>query len=173
MTTLPLPAKIRPQGRVRSLRPPTRVLLLLPALMFLVVMTQAPFLLTLWYSFHNWILTSPDLGHAWVGIDNFRYEITQDPIFRTAVVNSLVMTTSIVGVSLVFGLGSVIAVADSDDLGEGQLPGITALPGFLLAPGSAVSIRIVPVLELPPNVQRLDTRFHRLVMSGDVPSLSH
>src|SRR6266550_3622884 len=37
--------------------------LLLPALVYLAVMTQAPFLLTLWYSFHNWILTSPELGH--------------------------------------------------------------------------------------------------------------
>jgi|SRR2546421_877618 sorbitol/mannitol transport system permease protein len=105
MTSLPLPAKIHPARQARRLRPSTRVVLLLPALLFLVVMTQAPFALTLWYSLHNWILTSPDLGHAWIGIDNFRYEITQDPIFRTAVLNSLAMTASIVGASLVLGLG--------------------------------------------------------------------
>ena len=79
--------------------------LLLPALVYLAVMTQAPFLLTLWYSFHNWILTSPELGHRWIGLDNFRYELTGDPIFRTAIYNTLEITAAIVGGSLVLGLG--------------------------------------------------------------------
>ncbi len=79
--------------------------LLLPALVYLAVMTQAPFLLTLWYSFHNWILTSPELGHRWIGLDNFRYELTEDPIFRTAIYNTLGITAAIVGGSLVLGLG--------------------------------------------------------------------
>src|SRR5919198_1343402 len=80
------------------------VALLLPALLYLALMTQAPFVLTLWYSFHNWILTSPELGHAWVGLDNFRYEVTEDPIFRSAIVNTLEITAAIVGGSLVLGL---------------------------------------------------------------------
>jgi sorbitol/mannitol transport system permease protein len=79
--------------------------LLLPALLYLAVMTQAPFLLTLWYSFHNWILTSPELGHHWIGLDNFRYLLTEDPIFRTAIYNTLEITAGIVGGSLVLGLG--------------------------------------------------------------------
>jgi sorbitol/mannitol transport system permease protein len=79
--------------------------LLMPALVFLAVMTQAPFFVTLWYSFHTWILTSPELGHPWVGIDNFRYLVTEDPIFRDAIVNSLELTAAIVGGSLVLGLG--------------------------------------------------------------------
>src|SRR5216683_6619438 len=78
--------------------------LLLPALAYLALMTQAPFVLTLWYSLHKWILTSPELGHPWIGFDNFRYELTQDPIFRTAIVNTLEITAGIVGGSLVFGL---------------------------------------------------------------------
>jgi sorbitol/mannitol transport system permease protein len=79
--------------------------LMLPALVFLAVVTQAPFFVTLWYSFHTWILTSPELGHPWVGVDNFRYELTEDPIFRDAVVNTLELTAAIVGGSLVIGLG--------------------------------------------------------------------
>ena len=81
------------------------IALLLPALAYLALMTQAPFVVTLWYSFHRWILTSPQIGHAWVGIDNFRYELTQDPIFRSAIVNTLEITGAIVGGSLFFGLG--------------------------------------------------------------------
>src|SRR5919201_41053 len=68
-------------------------------------MTQAPFFLTLWYSFHNWILTSPELGHRWIGFDNFRYELTEDPVFRTAIYNTLGITAAIVGGSLALGLG--------------------------------------------------------------------
>jgi sorbitol/mannitol transport system permease protein len=93
--------------RVRSFarwRPSPASLMLAPALLYLVVMTQAPFVLTIWYSLHNWILTSPQLGHAWIGLDNFRYEVSDDPIFRSALVNSLVMTVGIVGLSLVIGL---------------------------------------------------------------------
>jgi sorbitol/mannitol transport system permease protein len=82
----------------------SRVALLLPALVFLAVMTQAPFLLTLWYSFHNWILTEPQLGHRWIWFDNFRYELTEDPIFRSAIYNTLELTGAIVGGSLVLGL---------------------------------------------------------------------
>jgi sorbitol/mannitol transport system permease protein len=82
----------------------SRVALLLPALLFLAVMTQAPFLLTLWYSFHNWILTEPQLGHRWIWFDNFRYELTEDPIFRSAIYNTLELTGAIVGGSLVLGL---------------------------------------------------------------------
>jgi ABC-type sugar transport system permease subunit len=73
------------------------IALLAPALLYLALLTQAPFVLTLWYSLHRWILTSPELGHAWVGIENFRYELTQDPIFRTALVNTLEITAAIVG----------------------------------------------------------------------------
>lgn len=78
--------------------------MLLPALAYLAVMTQAPFLLTLWYSFHTWILTSPELGHPWVGLENFSYTLREDPIFRDAVVNWLEITFAIVGGSLVLGL---------------------------------------------------------------------
>src|SRR5438034_3841933 len=101
----PLAAQVAP-GRWAFLRSQraVSVALLLPALAYLVLMTQAPFVLTLWYSFHRWILTSPDLTHIWVGLDNYRYTLTEDPIFRTAIVNTAVITASIVGGSLVFGL---------------------------------------------------------------------
>jgi sorbitol/mannitol transport system permease protein len=137
MTSLPLPAKIHPERHARRLVPSTRVLLLLPALVFLVVMTQAPFVLTLWYSVHNWILTSPDLGHAWIGIDNFRYEVTQDPIFRKAVVNSLAITASIVGASLVLGLGFALLLHRSFPF-RGIVRSLMIAPFFVMPTVNAV-----------------------------------
>src|SRR5437016_5900209 len=82
--------------RSRLRKPSFPLLLLLPAIIFLVVVTQAPFILTVWYSLHTWILTSPELGKPWVGLENFNYTVLQDSTFRDAVVNTLEMTASIV-----------------------------------------------------------------------------
>jgi sorbitol/mannitol transport system permease protein len=113
------------------------IALLLPALAYLVLMTQAPFVLTLWYSFHRWILTSPELGHAWIGIDNFRYELTEDPIFRTAIVNTLEITAAIVGGSLVIGLGFALLLNRSFPL-RGVARSLMIAPFFVMPTVNAV-----------------------------------
>jgi polyol transport system permease protein len=113
------------------------VALLLPALAYLAVMTQAPFLLTLWYSFHNWILTSPELGHEWVGLDNFRYTLTEDPIFRAAIVNTLEITVGIVGGSLVLGLGFALLLNRSFPL-RGVSRALLIAPFFVMPTVNAV-----------------------------------
>src|SRR5438034_1644252 len=113
------------------------VALLLPALIYLAVMTQAPFLLTLWYSFHNWILTSPELGHRWVGLENFRYTLTDDPIFRTAIVNTLEVTAAIVGGSLVLGLSFALLLNRSFPL-RGVARALMIAPFFVMPTVNAV-----------------------------------
>src|ERR671933_1303554 len=102
-TAVSMPAiEVRPQPWYAR-RPAPRLVLLLPALIYLAALTQAPFVLTLWYSFHKWILTSPELGVSWVGLDNYNYTVLQDPIFRDAIVNTIVLTIGIVGLYLVLG----------------------------------------------------------------------
>ncbi len=115
----------------------TSIGLLLPALAYLAVMTQAPFVVTLWYSFHRWILTSPQLGHAWIGIDNFRYELTDDPIFRTAIVNTLEITIAIVGGSLVLGLAFALLLNRSFPL-RGVARSLMIAPFFVMPTVNAV-----------------------------------
>jgi sorbitol/mannitol transport system permease protein len=127
-------------GRRRSfLRSPrlSSIALLLPALVYLAVMTQAPFLLTLWYSFHNWILTSPELGHEWIGLDNFRYTLTEDPIFRTAVVNTLEISVAIAGGSLLIGLGFALLLNRSFP-GRGICRALLIAPFFVMPTVNAV-----------------------------------
>jgi sorbitol/mannitol transport system permease protein len=114
-----------------------RLALLLPALLYLAVMTQAPFVLTLWYSFHNWILTSPELGHAWVGIENYRYELTGDPIFRTAIVNTLEFTIAIAGGSLVLGLALALLLNRTFPL-RGVARALMIAPFFVMPTVNAV-----------------------------------
>src|SRR5256885_5496622 len=115
----------------------TSIGLLLPALAYLAVMTQAPFVVTLWYSFHRWILTSPQLGHAWIGIDNFRYELTDDPIFRTAIKNTLEITIAIVGGSLVLGLAFALLLNRSFPL-RGVARSLMIAPFFVMPTVNAV-----------------------------------
>lgn len=113
------------------------IALLVPALVYLAVMTQAPFLLTLWYSFHNWILTSPELGHQWIGLENFRYTLTEDPIFRDAIVNSVQITAAIVGGSLVVGLGLALLLNRSFP-GRGVARALMIAPFFVMPTVNAV-----------------------------------
>src|SRR5215213_1819401 len=58
-------------------------LLVLPALIFAIVVTQVPFLLTIWYSLQRWNLNRPE-RRASVGLDNYVYLLTQDPAFLEA-----------------------------------------------------------------------------------------
>jgi sorbitol/mannitol transport system permease protein len=115
----------------------TAVLLMLPALVYLGVMTQAPFVLTLWYSFHNWILTSPELGHRWVGLENFRYAVTEDPIFRAAVVNTVEITGAIVAGSLLLGLGFALLLNRTFPL-RGVARSLMIAPFFVMPTVNAV-----------------------------------
>jgi sorbitol/mannitol transport system permease protein len=113
------------------------IALLAPALLYLALLTQAPFVLTLWYSLHRWILTSPELGHAWVGIENFRYEVTQDPIFRTALVNTLEITAAIVGGSLLLGLAFAVLLNRTFPL-RGVARSLMIAPFFVMPTVNAV-----------------------------------
>lgn len=78
--------------------------LLLPALLYLGVLTQAPFLLTLWYSVHRWVLTDPAAGRPFVGLANIIDTLAYDATFRASVVNLVVITLGIIGPALVLGL---------------------------------------------------------------------
>ena len=74
------PARTPPSARARQ-RNRVRRLPLLPALLFTVVVTQVPFLLTIWYSLQSWNLLHPLTKH-FTGLSNYQYIFT-DPTFRT------------------------------------------------------------------------------------------
>jgi len=82
----------------------TRLLLVTPAIVYLVALTQAPFLLTQYYSVHKWILTSPELGVSFNGLDNYAYTLLHDSTFRTSVFNLLLITAGIIICSLILGM---------------------------------------------------------------------
>src|SRR5258707_2145990 len=67
------PAKTRQRRRV--------IWLHLPALGFMIIMTQMPFLLGVWFSLHAWNLLTPAEGFQFVGLSNYTREVFSDPHF--------------------------------------------------------------------------------------------
>src|SRR5690348_9972124 len=90
-------ARTRDRRRNRRRRIP-----LLPALLFTIVATQIPFLLTIYYSLQSYNLYDPFARH-FAGLHNYTLIFT-DPIFRTALVNTVILTLVPVLLSLLLGL---------------------------------------------------------------------
>ena len=107
---------------------------LLPALIFTIFVTQIPFLLTIAISTLNWNVLQPGeknflgMGNydSFAGLDNYGTVFT-DARLRTAVVNTIVLTVSVVVISSLLGL--VLAV-----LLDRKFPGRGLARTLLIAP---------------------------------------
>jgi sorbitol/mannitol transport system permease protein len=118
---------------------------LLPALIYIVVVTQIPFLVTLWYSFQSYFWDIPGGAH-FNGVSNYKTVFT-DPNFRGALVRSVEMTVIAVLVAMV--LGVVFAVLlDRKFLGRGIVRTLIITP-FLVMPAAAALVWAGPMLD--PN----------------------
>ncbi|MFJ8539894.1 carbohydrate ABC transporter permease [Streptomyces sp. NPDC093591] len=94
----PRPAARRPNRmRAWATRAP-----LLPALIFMVVVTQLPFVATLVISFFDWNALYPDDRH-FAGFANYS-EVLSTPDLRKSVGTTVLLTATVVLVSLVLGL---------------------------------------------------------------------
>src|ERR1700694_1700368 len=77
--------------------------LVAPAVIYAVIVTQLPFVLTVWYSLLRWNLLRPDsLQFAW--FDNYLFVVTADPVFWSALINTIVLTVGSVVLALIVGL---------------------------------------------------------------------
>jgi sorbitol/mannitol transport system permease protein len=79
-----------------------RRLPLLPGLVYIIILTQIPFLFTLFYSFQHWNLYRPG-QRGFAGLENYRF-VLGSPTFRTGALNTVVLTAGAVLVALVLGL---------------------------------------------------------------------
>jgi sorbitol/mannitol transport system permease protein len=73
-----------------------------PAVIYAIVVTQAPFLLTIWFSFQKWNLLRPE-NSRFNGIGNY-IDLFETDEFLGALVNTVVLTAAAVLISLVVGL---------------------------------------------------------------------
>ena len=76
--------------------------LVLPAFIVAIVVTQVPFLITIFYSFQNWNLARPE-ARSFAGFDNY-VAVVRNGAFLPALLNTVVIVGSSVIVSLALGL---------------------------------------------------------------------
>lgn len=74
----------------------------------LIVITQAPFLFTIWNSLHRWNLTAPS-DKQFVWFQNYA-RVFEMPSFLPALLNSVIMTVATVAGSVLIGLCFALAV---------------------------------------------------------------
>jgi sorbitol/mannitol transport system permease protein len=111
-------------------RPWQRRLPLLPALLFAIVATQVPFLLSVYYSLTDWSIFPPT-ERRFVGFDNYE-KLVDNTFFREAAMTSVLMTVSTVLISLV--LGTLLALLlDRHFFGQGIVRTMLITP-FLIVP---------------------------------------
>jgi polyol transport system permease protein len=140
----PTGAGVRPRGASRRERWQRR-LPLLPALIYVIVVTQIPFVVTLWYSFQSYFWNEPGGAH-FNGLSNYSGVFT-NASFRSALVRSVVMTASAVIVAMVLGI-AVAVLLDRKFYGRGVVRTLIITP-FLVMPAAAALVWAGPMLD--PN----------------------
>jgi len=109
---------------------------LLPALLFMIIVTQLPFVATVVISFMNWNAYYPN-QRGFAGGDNFKRVFT-DVNMRDAVWTTILLTVGVVLISLVLGLG-IALLLDRKFRGRGAVRTMMIAP-FLVVPVAAALI---------------------------------
>src|SRR5260221_4401137 len=135
-------ARVRPRRASRRERW-LRRLPLLPALIYVVVVTQAPFVVTVWYSFQSYFWDIPQPAH-FTGLSNYKTVFT-DPAFRGSLLRSVAMTVTAVIGAMVLGI-LLATLLDRKFFGRGVVRTLIITP-FLVMPAAAALIWAYPMLD--------------------------
>jgi sorbitol/mannitol transport system permease protein len=122
-----------------------RRLPLVPALLFMFIVTQVPFVLTLWYSLQKYVLVNPTAPRDFPTLYNYRI-VFGDPIFRAAVVNTVLFTAAPVILSVLFGIG-IALLLNRYVFGRGFLRTLIVSP-FLIMPAAAALVWKYTILDV-------------------------
>ncbi|MFJ9413625.1 carbohydrate ABC transporter permease [Streptomyces sp. NPDC101227] len=106
---------------------------LLPALVFLIVVTQLPFVATVVISFLRWNALAPE-NRGFAALANYRAVVT-DPALRASVATTVLLTVTVVLVSLLLGLGLALLL-NRGFRGRGIVRTLLITP-FLIVPVAA------------------------------------
>jgi sorbitol/mannitol transport system permease protein len=106
---------------------------LLPALVFTIIVTQIPFILTLFYSLQSWNLVRPG-SQEFVWFSNY-VDVFTDSQFRQVALNTVVMTLGSVLIAVVLGL-LLALLLNRQFVGRGVVRTLLITP-FLITPVAA------------------------------------
>jgi len=127
-----------------------------PALVFMLVMTQIPFLLAVWFSLHSWNLLQPAEGFPFVWLANYVQEFTGDPNFWPVMENTVILVFGAMALALV--AGTILALLLNRPFrGKNVLRAVATVP-FLVTP--SVMALIWKNLLLSPSFGIIDWGIH-------------
>jgi len=107
----------------------------LPAIIFMIIVTQLPLVVTLAYSLERWNLLRPD-RRKFLGLENYP-DVLSKPDFFTIIANTLVITLSVVLITLV--LGTLLALLlNRNFAGKGIVRTMLITPFLIMPTVSAV-----------------------------------
>jgi sorbitol/mannitol transport system permease protein len=109
---------------------------LMPALIFMIIVTQLPFVATLFISFMNWNAYYPE-ERGFAGFQNY-VRVFTDVNMRDAVWTTILLTVGVVLISLLLGLG-IALLLDRKFRGRGLVRTMMIAP-FLVVPVAAALI---------------------------------
>jgi sorbitol/mannitol transport system permease protein len=109
---------------------------LLPALVYVFLVTQIPFLLTIYYSLFSWNLLRPG-SFQFSGLSNYATLVTR-PSFRIALGNTVLLTIGAVLLSVVLGI-AVAMMLNREFYGRGIVRTLLIAP-FLVMPTAAALV---------------------------------
>ena len=107
-----------------------RRLLALPAVLYLVVLTQVPLALTLFHSVYRWNLLRPET-RVFAGLGSYA-AVVRDPAFCPVLRTTVVLTASVI--ALTFGIGLGLALLLHREFPGRNLARTLAITPFLLMP---------------------------------------
>ncbi|OLD33724.1 MAG: hypothetical protein AUI44_00275 [Chloroflexi bacterium 13_1_40CM_2_67_6] len=109
-----------------------------PAIVFLIGFALLPFLFTVYVSLHDWNMLTAVTSMPFRGLDNYRYLIFEDPLFRQTFANTFVFAAGNVAISSLLALGVALLLN-----GEVRFPTFWRAVYFLPYVTSSVAISIV------------------------------
>ncbi|WP_027483006.1 carbohydrate ABC transporter permease [Deinococcus pimensis] len=129
MTTVPVTTTNAPPAPRRQLRL-TPVALIWPAMLYLIVTTQVPFFMTVYYSFFRYNLVDPS-SRPFVGLENYR-NLLSDPQNLRILINTVVLAGGTLLITLV--IGAVLATLLNRDFFGRALLRTLLISSFLVMP---------------------------------------
>lgn len=107
-----------------------RRMLLYPTLIVVAIITQIPFLLTIYLSFQSWNLTRPDLGRLFNGFGNYTTEVLSLE-FGTILLQTLAVTAISLVICCLVGLALALLL-NRDFFGKGLVQTLLVTPFFVM-----------------------------------------
>lgn len=134
-STASIPTKPKRQDGEQISDKLLRRVLIWPALIYMVIVTQVPLLFTLQFSFERWNMNRPD-RRGFTGLDNF-IDVITDESFWVIIRNTAVLTGAVVLLTFVLGLMFALLL-NRNFMGRGIVRTLLITPFLIMPTVSAI-----------------------------------